>query len=165
MITNNGVSKCIEIISPSQAVFQQEFPTQEKIEALLNYNKFAVTLADLTGTWEEASGSYVNMYSTATGAYAGMNTASSAHKFIFDKAGSYKSEHSGAHGMVGSMQFFSQKYSGKATITNWDITLPNRFNGKTDIFWAQFEAVRGGRVLHLVDKASPVMDYHLVKTQ
>lgn len=165
VITNNGVSKCIEIISPSQAVFLQEFPNQEKVEALLNYNKFAVTLADLVGTWDETSGSYANMYSTVTGAYAGMSTASSAHKFIFNSDGSYKSEHSGAHGMIGNMQFFSQKYSGKATITNWDIALPNRFNGKTDVFWAQFEAVRGGRVLHLTDKAAPAMDYHLVKTQ
>jgi hypothetical protein len=33
IITNNGVSKCIEILSPSQAVFQQEFPTPEKVEA------------------------------------------------------------------------------------------------------------------------------------
>lgn len=164
VITSNGVSRCIEIISPSQAVFQQAFPNQENVEALLNYNKFAITLADLVGTWEESSGSYANMYSTITGAYAGMSTASSAHKFIFNADGSYASEHSGAHGMVGSMQFFSQKYSGKTTITNWDVALPNRFNNKTDVFWAQFEAVRGGRVLHLVDKATPVMDYHLVKT-
>lgn len=165
VIPNNGIARCIEIISPSQADFQQTFPTQEKVEAMLNYNKFAVTLKDIVGTWEESSGSYVNMYSTITGAYAGMNTASSAHKFIFSADGTYKSEHSGAHGMVGSMQFFSQKYSGKATVTNWDITLPNRFKGETDILWAQFEAVRGGRVLHLVEKDSPVMDYHLVKTQ
>ena len=165
MIPNNGIARCIEIISPSQADFQQTFPTQEKVEAMLNYNKFAVTLNDIVGTWEESSGSYVNMYSTITGAYAGMNTASSAHKFMFSADGTYKSEHSGAHGMVGSMQFFSQKYSGKATVTNWDITLPNRFKGETDILWAQFEAVRGGRVLHLVEKDSPVMDYHLVKTQ
>lgn len=164
MIPNNGIARCIEIVSPSQAAFQQEFPTQEKVEALLNYNKFAVTLADIVGTWEESSGSYANMYSTVTGAYAGMSTASSAHKFIFSADGTYKSEHSGAHGMVGNMQFFSQKYSGKVTVTNWDITLPNRFNGETDILWAQFEAVRGGRVLHLVEKDSPVMDYHLVKT-
>jgi hypothetical protein len=165
VIPNNGIARCIEIISPSQDDFQQTFPTQEKVEAMLNYNKFAVTLKDIVGTWEESSGSYVNMYSTITGAYAGMNTASSAHKFMFSADGTYKSEHSGAHGMVGSMQFFSQKYSGKATVTNWDITLPNRFKGETDILWAQFEAVRGGRVLHLVEKDSPVMDYHLVKTQ
>lgn len=165
VIPNNGIARCIEIISPSQADFQQAFPTQEKVEAMLNYNKFAVTLKDIVGTWEESSGAYVNMYSTITGAYAGMNTASSAHKFIFNADGSYKSEHSGAHGMVGSMQFFSQKYSGNTTVTNWDITLPNRFNGKTEVFWAQFEAVRGGRVLRLVDKANAGMDYNLVKTQ
>ncbi|CAN5148245.1 hypothetical protein BH09BAC3_BH09BAC3_25380 [soil metagenome] len=165
MITTNGVSKCIEIITPSSPDFQQMFPDQKKIEALLNYNKFAVTEKDLVGTWEETSGAYVNMYSTVTGAYAGMNSASSAHKFIFKPKGQYESFHSGASGMVGSMQFYSQKYNGASTITNWDITLTKRFNGKTEVFWAQFEAVRGGRVLHLVNKASDVLDYHLVKTQ
>ena len=165
VIPVNGIARCIEIISPSQADFQRIFPKQEAVEAMMNYNKFAVTLKDIVGTWEESSGSAVNMYSTITGAYAGMNTASSAHKFIFNSDGTYKIEHSGASGMVGNMQFFSQKYSGKATVTNWDITLPNRFNGKTDVFWAQFEAVRGGRVLRLVDKAYSAMDYNLVKTQ
>lgn len=165
VITNSGVSKCIEIISPSAAVFQQEFPTQEKVEAMLNYNKFAVTITDLAGTWESSTGAYVDMYNTATGAYAGMNSSSSSNTFIFHSSGTYESNHKGAFGMVGSMKFYDQKYAGKLTTTFWDITMTNRFEGKTDSFWAQFESVRGGRVLHLTDKSASGIQYHLVKTK
>jgi hypothetical protein len=165
VITESGKSSCIEILSPSQQEFQKEFPNHEKIAAMSGYNKFAVSQADLLGTWEESGGSYVNMYSVSTGAYAGMNTASSAHKFIFKNDGTYFSNHKGAFGMVGSMTFFDQKYNGNYTVTNWDITVTKRFEGKTDVFWAQFEAVRGGRVLHLTDKTAGGIKYHLGKTE
>jgi len=165
VFTESGVSRCVEILSPTAQDFQKEFPTQEKVEALRGYNKFAVSQKDLLGTWEESGGSYVNMYSTVTGAYAGMNSASSAHKFIFKNDGTYFSNHKGAFGMVGSMTFFDQKYNGSYTVTNWDITATKRFEGKTDVFWAEFEAVRGGRVLHLTDKTASGIRYHLVKTE
>lgn len=165
ILKNNGVARCIEIISPSSADFQRVFPDQEKVAALTGYNKFAVAQADLIGTWEESGGSYVNMYSTVTGSYAGMNSASSADKFTFKNDGTYFSNHKGAYGMVGSMTFFDQKYNGSYTVTNWDITATKRFEGKTDVFWAEFEAVRGGRVLHLTDKTAAGMKYHLVKTE
>lgn len=165
ILTESGKSRCIEILSPSAQEFQKEFPNQEKVAALTGYNKFAITKADLLGTWEESGGSYVNMYSTTTGAYAGMNTASSAHKFIFKNDGTYFSNHKGAMGMVGSMTFFDQKYNGIYTVTNWDLTATKRFEGKTDVFWAEFEAVRGGRVLHLTDKTASGMKYHLGKTE
>lgn len=165
VFTESGVSRCVEILSPTAQDFQKEFPTQEKVEALRGYNKFAVSQKDLLGTWEESGGSYVNMYSTVTGAYAGMNSASSAHKFIFKNDGTYFSNHKGAFGMVGSMTFFDQNYNGTYTVTNWDITATKRFEGKTDVFWAEFEAVRGGRVLHLTDKTASGIRYHLVKTE
>jgi hypothetical protein len=165
VITESGISRCIEILSPSKQEFQREFPTQEKIAALIGYNKFAVTKADLLGTWETSSGSYINMYNTVTGAYAGMNSASAAHKFIFKNDGTYFSNHKGAYGMVGSTTFFDQKYNGSFTVTDWDISATKRFEGKTDVFWAQYEAVRGGRVLHLTDKTASGIRYSLVKTE
>ncbi|TXH30032.1 MAG: hypothetical protein E6Q96_02460 [Cyclobacteriaceae bacterium] len=161
IITNNGISKCIEILSPSQAAFQQEFPNPEKVEALLNYNKFAVTVNDLAGDWTSSSGSYVNMYSTVTGSYAGMNASSSADEFTFNTNGTYKSNHKGAYGMVGSMNFYDQKYNGELTVSPWEITMTKRFDGKTSVFWAQYEAVRGGRVLHLTDKQYTGSQFHL----
>lgn len=165
VITNVGVSRCIEIVSPSAQEFQKTFADQKSIENMLNYNKFAVTEKDVVGTWEETSGAAVNMYSVATGAYAGMNTSSSANKFIFKGNGQYESTHKGAFGMVGSMQFYDQKYNGNATFTNWDITLTKQFEGKTKVYWAQFEAVRAGKVLHLTNKQYTGDNFHLVKTK
>ncbi|HPD87110.1 MAG TPA: hypothetical protein PLS06_07350, partial [Proteiniphilum sp.] len=165
VLIENGIARCIEIISPSKAELDQQFPNQEKIAALTGYNKFAVAMQDIVGTWEESGGSYVDMYNTVTGSYAGMNTASSAHTFVFNADGSYESHHSGAYGMVGNMQFFDQKYKGKNTLTYWEMALTNRFEGKTDEFWVQFEAVKGGRVLHLTDKTASGIQYHLVKTR
>jgi hypothetical protein len=165
VISNNGVSRCIEIISPSVAAFQKEFSTQEKVEALTNYNKFAVTLSDIVGTWDESGGSYVNMYNSYTGAYAGMNTSSSTNSFTFNADGTYNSQHSGAFGMVGDLKFYTQKFDGNCTVTNWDITLTKQFDGKTKVFWAQFEAVKGGRVLHITDKQYSGSAYHLAKVE
>ena len=165
VLVESGIARCIEILSPSMQDFQKEFTTQEKIAAMTGYNKFAVCQADLIGEWDESSGAYVNMYSTVTGAYAGMNTSSSANKFIFKPDGTYFSNHKGAFGMVGSMQFYDQKYNGSYTVTNWDLTATKRFEGKTDVWWAQFEAVRGGRVLHLQDKSASGIQYHLVKAK
>lgn len=161
IISNNGISKCVEILSPSQAAFQQEFPNHEKVESMLNYNKFAVTAKDMAGDWTSSSGSYVNLYSTVTGSYAGMNSSSSADEFTFNTDGSYKSNHKGAFGMVGSMTFYDQKYNGALTVSPWEIIMTKRFDGKTDTYWAQYEAVRGGRVLHLTDKGASGLQYHL----
>ncbi|MBX2897457.1 MAG: hypothetical protein KF763_18590 [Cyclobacteriaceae bacterium] len=163
IITNNGISKCIEILSPSQAAFQQEFTTPEKVEALLNYNKFAVTVNDLTGDWDSSSGAYAQMYSTTTGQYAGMNASTSADAFTFNSDGTYKSNHKGAYGMVGSMKFYDQKYNGEFSASPWEIVMTKRFDGKTSTFWAQYEAVRGGRVLHLTDKQYSGSQFHLVR--
>ncbi|MBX2915462.1 MAG: hypothetical protein KF856_09365 [Cyclobacteriaceae bacterium] len=163
IITNNGISKCIEILSPSQAAFHQEFPTPEKVESLLNYNKFAVTVNDLAGDWDSSTGAYAQMYSTTTGQYAGMNASSSADAFTFNTNGTYSSNHKGAFGMVGSMKFYDQKYLGALTVSPWEIVMTKRFDGKTSTFWAQYEAVRGGRVLHLTDKEYSGSQFHLVR--
>jgi hypothetical protein len=67
--------------------------------------------------------------------------------------------------MTGNMKFYDQKYEGKYTLTNWDVTMTNRFEGKTDIFWCQYEAVRGGRILRFADKNAVSMTYALVKVK
>lgn len=165
VLVYNGIARVIEIIAPNASAFQKEFSDQAKIEAMLNYNKFAVSPKDIVGTWEESSSTAVNMYNSYTGAYAGMNAAASASSFEFKTGDSYHSEHKGATGMVGSMNFYDQKYDGKYTLTNWDVTMTNRFKGKTDVYWCQYEAVRGGRMLWLIDKSASAMKYGLVKVK
>lgn len=165
VLVDNGIARPIEIVTTTAAEFQKEFSDQKKIESMMNYNKFAVSPKDLAGTWESSSSAGVNMYNSVTGAYAGMNTSSMADSFEFRGDGSYHSNHKGAYGMVGSLQFYDQKYDGKYTLTNWDVTMTNRFKGATNNFWCQYEAVRGGRVLHLVDKEHSGSRYDLVKVK
>jgi hypothetical protein len=165
VLVNNGVATCIEIIAPTANAFAQTFPDQSRIESMVNYNKFAVSAGDLVGTWEESTSSSVALYYTSTGGYAGANATAMATSFTIRSDGTYSSEHKGAYGRVGSMTGFDQKYNGKYTLTPWDVTMTNRFEGKTDSFWCRYEAVRGGRVLYLNDKAASAITYRLVKTK
>jgi len=94
-----------------------------------------------------------------------MNMSAAANSFTIKGEGNYESHHSGAFGMVGSSKFYDQKYNGKYTMTPWEITMTKRFEGKTDTFTCQFEAVRGGRMLYLRDKVAAGIDYHLVRVK
>jgi hypothetical protein len=65
--------------------------------------------------------------------------------------------------MVGNMQTYNQEYKGTASVTDWEITLTNRWKDKTDVFEAWFEVVSGGRILRLIDKNARGITYNLVK--
>ena len=67
--------------------------------------------------------------------------------------------------MVGNMTVFDNKYEGRCTVSPWEITVTNRFGGKTEVFSAQYQAVRGGRILHLTNKAATGIQYHLARTR
>lgn len=181
VLFRKGNSGWMEFIAPDKASFMQEFGMDisegnndkllwsaedawQKMLVMQGRNKFAVAPTDLVGNWNENSGSYAQMYNINTGNYAGMNAVSNSAEFWIAADGSYRSQHSGASGMVGSQTFFTQKYNGRYTMNgNWEVSFSNRFNGKTDTYWCQFEIVRGGRILHLQDKTASSLQYHLSK--
>jgi hypothetical protein len=164
-LVENGVGRCIEIIAPGAADIKKEFADQDKIAAMVGYNKFIVSASDIGGDWDESTSSSINMYNTVTGSYAGMNMTAAANSFSFGADGNYSSRHVGAFGMVGSTTTYDQKYKGKFTLTNWEVSMTNRFEGKTDEYYCQYEAVRGGRILHLTDKHASGMRYALAKVK
>lgn len=128
--------------------------------AMSRYNKFAIGPNDLNGTWQSGGSQMTQWYDSFTGAYAGATLASSSATFSF--AGqTYSSIHNGATGAVGAMNTFQQEYKGNSTISNWTITLTNRYQGKTHQFDAHFQAVKGGRLLYLNNRAGE--EYLLVK--
>ncbi len=153
----------IQAISPDFETFHEQFPDIESLGKMYGRNYFAITKADLIGKWEKSSSSVAQYYNTITGADAGMNVVSSSHEFNFNPDGTYLSKHSGASGFVGSQKFFSQEYKGKITISDWKLSLPNRFNGKTDVFDAYFEMTRGGPLLHLTQEDASAITYTLIK--
>jgi hypothetical protein len=112
-------------------------------------NKFSVAAADLNGTWSQNDVGTLQYYYVNTGGYAGSTATASSNVFTFLPGGRYESDHAGASGVVGNLKFNRVVYKGSATVSDWTIVLTNRFQGATDTFQCSFEAVRGGRILHL----------------
>lgn len=165
VLVNSGVSTPVLAIAPDKNSYYQQFPEPKALGNMTGYNKFAVAAKDIVGTWEESSGSAVNLYNTYTGNYAGMNSTQGYDKFMFNTDGTYNSKHSGASSVYGVNTVFSQEYNGKVTVTNWDMSMTKRWKDATENFNAQFEAVRGGRILHLQNKESTGIWYHLARTK
>lgn len=183
VLFRKGNSNWLEFITPDKTAFTTQFGMDvsatnnenliyseeaqwEPMLAMQNRNKFAVAASDLVGHWNESSGAYANMYYTSTGNYAGMNAITNNAQFWMETSGTYRSEHKGTSGMVGSTQFFQEKYNGKyVMLSNWQLSLSNRFNGKTETYWCQFEIVRGGRILHLTKAEASGIQYHLSRAE
>ncbi|HQH25204.1 MAG TPA: hypothetical protein PL101_03090 [Bacteroidales bacterium] len=168
--SGSGIMYPTLVVAPDANTLWANFPNandnyNSEIAAMRGYNKFAIALKDLVGVWSGNDGSAMNYYNAYTGTYLGMSVAASSDEFTFSADGTYSSKHSGATGMVGNMQTYSQNYKGKATVSDWEIVLPNRFEGKTSTYYAYFEVIPGGRVLHLQDKQYKGMTYVLVKKQ
>lgn len=155
-------------VAPDEASIRTHFPKAEDkyssdLAAMRTYNKFAVALPDIRGYWVGGDATALNYYHAYTGNYMGMDAAVTSDEFRFNQDGSYTSEHKGATGMVGSMKTFQQKYKGSVKVSNWEITMDHRWQGNTYSYYAYFEVVSGGRVLHLQDKKASSMWFHLVK--
>jgi hypothetical protein len=159
---SNGSGKYLEFITSDKKSFEQEFGAYhetsygwEKVEAMANYNKFAVAATDLTGKWtNNFSGTqqYVNAY---TGASAGMDTHSSNQNFEFGPQNTYKWDLSVASGFVGSIKFQNVKSSGQFSLpNNWQINFSD-LEGKPKTYNAYFSCAKGVRILWLEDATYP----------
>jgi hypothetical protein len=165
VLVNNGVATPVLAMAPDKNSYYQQFPEPKKLGEMTNYNKFAITAKDIVGEWTYNSSSAVSLYNTYTGNYAGMNSTQSTDTFVFHADGTYSSKHAGASSVYGTNTVYTQEYKGKLTATNWDLTLTNRFKDATENFNAQFEVVRGGRILHLQNKSATGIWYHLVRSK
>lgn len=163
VLRQDGNAKVVVAAAPDRQTYYNQFPRAENLGAMANSNRFAVTQTDLVGDWDGRNAPFVQMYNIYTGNAAGLNVASLSDHFKFGGNGSYTSEHSAATGMVGSQKFSELKFSGRFQTSDWEMTLTNRENGKTSVYSAYFEAVKGGRILHLTDKQYSGMQYHLFK--
>lgn len=163
VVSANGVGMCYEVITESKSVYQQIFPNLDLLKNMSGYNKFAIGNRDVVGTWASTSGSFAQYYNVYNGLYAGMNAASTADKFSFGASGKYSAEHKGASGMVGNQQMYQQDDAGSYSVSNWELTLNSKTETKS--YDAYFQAVKGGRILHLQNKQYSGMQYHLMKLE
>jgi len=154
--------------APSEQAFRQAFPKandrwSSDLAAMSRYNKFAIAADDVVGTWQSGGSQSAQWYDSVTGAYAGATLAASSATFIFQGGGKYRSIHNGATGAVGAMSTFQQTYVGTYKVSNYSLTATHRYQGRTDVFDAHFQAVRGGRLLALDDRRGG--SYVLVRTK
>lgn len=158
VIPKNGTAYCYEIVTPSKSSFSQQFPTMDKIENLSRYNRFAIGKSDLIGTWQAGAGAFTQYYFVSSGNYAGMNITVSNLKYLFVNASSYRTEVKAVTNNV----YASEKEIGRYTVGNWDVSTTDQ-KGKLSNFSAWFEATKGGRILHLLNKKYSSEHYLLGK--
>ena len=94
-----------------------------------------------------------------------MAYSSSTNSFVFRPDGTYTNVYKGAQNLQDGRgtQFHGETSNGKFNVTNWEMTLTNRFKGATHAFAVQFEAVKGGRILHVY--RGNIEEFHLFKRQ
>lgn len=164
IVYSNG-ARPIVVISPDQQQYQQQYPHPDNVNRMLNYNKFALSPADITGKWTGGSGAGVEYYNAYTGDYAGMSAISTSDDFQFNADGTYTSAYRAANSNSGNTRFSAIDYKGKFNCTDWTISAGNRYKGKTTSFRAQLIAVRNGFLLYMEDSENPSMNYTLIKVK
>lgn len=156
---NRGVTV---VVAPNRNDFQREFPNLKNISNLNNANRFAVTAQDIVGTWLSGTGGGGLDYYTPDGKFIVSNTLSQDDEFIFNANGTYQHIYKSANLNMGSNQFAKLQYQGKFSVTDWELTATNHYQGKTARFTGQLVAVRGGYLLVLTDSRND-KKYTLVK--
>jgi len=168
--TGNG--RYMLVVASSKAAFESEFGSNyintsswdyleqskswDKLANMQWRNRFSLSPDLLMGRWSSGSSSTLSYY-YANGGYAGATGVAVADEFRFLSGYRYKSDHSGASGMIGNMQFSHVEYEGDYTIQNsWKIQLTNRFQGETEEFDGYFEAIESGLLLVLIDRNNTV---------
>ena len=171
LFRNGNGARWLEIVTPDRGTFErlltvvydQEGTNWSAMASLANVNRFAVASSDLHGLWGSTSAAgvqYVNIY---TGNSAGMAAVSQNNEYTFRPDGTYTNVYKSADGMAGSQRFYGVTYVGRYSTANWEMTLTNRFRGATEVFAVQFEAVQGGRVLHM--RRGDIEDLTLVRVK
>ncbi|MBX2946865.1 MAG: hypothetical protein KF725_13605 [Cyclobacteriaceae bacterium] len=161
----NGAYFCVEAVAPTKEEYLKHFPSIASLKDMRGSNRFAVTKQDVVGDWSGSDGSALQYYNVYTGQSAGMQYSQGGQEFFFRSTDDYNANISGAIGTMGGSQvFFNDKHKGTFNVTDWEITFTG-YGGKTQVFTAYFEAVRGGRILHMAKKDAPGVHYPLVKVK
>lgn len=158
-----GGASVVVAIANNKAAYQQQYPHPNDLNQMLGYNKFAVSLGDMVGTWAKNGGNGAEYYNAYTGGYTGMSAISTTDEFVFSSNGSYQSTHRSANTNNGGTQFGGMDYKGRVTVSDWELLATNRLGGKTKKFWCQLEAIKGGYLLILTDSDYEPLKYVLYR--
>ncbi|MGB3005230.1 MAG: hypothetical protein WBC06_01890 [Chitinophagaceae bacterium] len=155
---SGGGGKFMEFITSDKSAYEREFGPYhaetygwEKVEKMINYNKFAVAPADLKGKWTNNFTGLTQYVNAHTGASAGADTHASNQIFEFTSGSTYKWSIGVASGFVGNIKFQSAKSNGKFSMpSNWQINFSD-LEGKPKKYNAYFSCIKGARILWLQD--------------
>ena len=165
---NSGSGKYIEFITPDKNIFEQAFASFEsaaanygtgigfdKMANMVVYNKFAVSPADLIGTWTNDFSGMTQYVNALTGLDAGATTHASSQQFVFSGGNNFKWDLGVASGTVGNVKFQSVNAAGKFNLpNNWQIYF-SKIEGKPKTYDAYFTCIKGNRLLWLSDVSYP----------
>jgi len=162
LFTANGLVSAVELVAPSKSALDAALPDATKIAALRDLNRFAVSAPDVVGSWGDSSGGFAAYYNVYSGDSAGVGMASSTYRIAFKADGTFASEVKAVAGRAGNLSFGQENRSGRwRVVDGW--LLETTANGVKHEYACWFEAIRGGRILHLVDKAKSAMHDVLVR--
>ncbi len=165
LVFNNGGCRPIVVIAPDKKTYYSLFGNDEDFTKMFYYNKFAVAQKDLIGKWKSFDAASMSYYSIYSGDYAGMSTAATNDEFVFNNNGTYQSEHTGTITFNGKVSHGKSVYKGKFSVNNWDFNANNREANDPGEFFCQFEAIKGGCMLRLVNKTFTGMGMELFKSK
>jgi hypothetical protein len=156
---------CVEAVSPTKEEYLKHFPNLNMLKTMRNSNRFAITREDVIGDWSSSSSSALQYYNVYTGQSAGMLGTQSDESFSFKANGEYQAKISGIMGTLGGAQtYYDGNYNGQFTAYDWEMTL-TKYGKVNQTFTCHFEAVKGGRILHIAKKDAPGVAYTLVKVK
>ncbi len=161
----NGSCWTIVVNAPDKNTYYSMFPNDASLKKMLDYNKFGVAQQDLIGKWSSFNAASIEYYNIYTGDNVGMATASTNDSFVFNSNGTYQSEHAGTSTFRGSLGYGKTNYKGTFRVNDWNITASNREANDSGEFSCQFEAVKGGFTLSLVNKKFSGMNMKLFKVK
>ncbi len=157
----------VEIISPDKNSFVREFGTDvdnmpynidsdvfNRLNRMPGYNKFSVAASDFSGTWTSSFTGMNQIYSVATGMYAGMYTNQSNEEFSFNGS-NYNWKHLVVNTVAGRIGASQVASSGKfKVVNNWQLHF-SKIESKDKLYNAHWSCIKGGRLLHLLDARYP----------
>jgi hypothetical protein len=162
LFTAQGMVSGVELTAPTAAEVAAAAPGAEQVGALRGLNRFPVQQAELPGRWSESGSTFAQYVNAYTGANAGAAVQGSAYTIAFDAGGRFASEFKGVSGFVGSLRFAQENRAGTWRLRD-GLLETTADDGKQRSFRLWFEAVRGGRVLHLQDSRYSAMHDVLVR--
>lgn len=160
LIWNSGRVQIVLAFAPTkESMYKSVFTQYNSFEQVLSYNKFTVTPALLTGTWQSFETGTTGSYSIAGGFQGGNSKISFTDGFIFNADGTYESKHNVSRNN-GTMR---RTYEGRYHLNSSTLQLTNRDKEDPGEMECWMEAVHGGLALVMLNKKFTGQQYKLYK--